>query len=113
MSVTVSNTSRSMWGTIGSVVDDAGRTQVNGSGEVTAPRKARTGRGAPRPSTRRVSPAGTTASAVAATATSEQPGPTAPATGARTANPPTAAAVPVSPPARTRGPVSELPDDRY
>nr|WP_246122035.1 RNA degradosome polyphosphate kinase [Pseudonocardia cypriaca] len=50
---------------------------------------------------------------MAATATREQPGPAAPPTGARTANSPAAAAVPVSPPARTRAPVSELPDDRY
>jgi polyphosphate kinase len=39
--------------------------------------------------------------------------PAAPATGARTANAPSAAAVPVSPPARTRPAVSELPEDRY
>ncbi|MFD1532042.1 RNA degradosome polyphosphate kinase [Pseudonocardia aurantiaca] len=48
-----------------------------------------------------------------------QPGPTAAPTRARTANPLTqpassaAAVVPVSPPARTPAPVSELPDDRY
>ncbi|OZM81761.1 RNA degradosome polyphosphate kinase [Pseudonocardia sp. MH-G8] len=59
-------------------------------------------------------PAGTSAPAERAA-----PGPAAPATGVRTANPPTgsassaAAAVPVSPPARTPAPVSELPDDRY
>jgi polyphosphate kinase len=53
------------------------------------------------------------ATGVVATATREQPGPAAPPTGARTANPTSAAAVPVSPPARTRTPVSELPDDRY
>jgi polyphosphate kinase len=88
------------------VVDDAGRTKANGSGEVTTPRRARAGRSAPRPSTRRVSPAGTaTTNGVTA--------PAAPATGARTANPPSVAAVPVSPPARTRAPVSELPEDRY
>ncbi|WP_433560218.1 RNA degradosome polyphosphate kinase [Pseudonocardia xinjiangensis] len=46
-----------------------------------------------------------------------QPGPTAAPTGANAASPHapsiSAAAVPVSPPARTLAPVSELPDDRY
>jgi polyphosphate kinase len=94
------------------VGDDVRKTQENGSGKATTPRRARAGR-APRPSTRRVSPAGTnTNGGVTATATREQPGPAAPATGARTSSSP-AAAVPVSPPARTRVPVSELPDDRY
>jgi polyphosphate kinase len=91
------------------VVDDARTTRTNGSGEVTNPRRTRTGRTAPRPSTRRVSGATTNGAAGGR----EQPGPAAPATGARTANPPSVAAVPVSPPARTRAPVSELPDDRY
>jgi polyphosphate kinase len=98
------------------VADDERRTQTNGSGEVTTSRRARAGRNAPRPSKRRVSPAGssTTANGVAATAARDNPGPAAPATTvARATNPPSAAAVPVSPPARTRAPVSELPDDRY
>jgi polyphosphate kinase len=48
-----------------------------------------------------------------------QPGPAAAPTGTRTTNPPapsatsTVAVVPVSPPARTPAPASELPDDRY
>jgi polyphosphate kinase len=45
-----------------------------------------------------------------------QPGPTAPATGPRTTGVTAradGAAVPISPPARTPGPVSTLPDDRY
>jgi polyphosphate kinase len=106
------------------VAEDVRRTQSNGSGEVTAPRRARSGRSAPRPSTRRISSASTPTAAATAvadgagsgaapTATRDQPGPTAPATGARTATAASAAAVPVSPPARTRGPLSELPDDRY
>src|SRR5690606_26355886 len=86
------------------VAEDARRKQANGAGD--GARRARTGRGAPRPSRRRVSPAGTPANAVAA--------PAAPSGGAaRTSNAPSEAAVPVSPPARTRAPVSELPEDRY
>ncbi len=112
------------------VGEDTSRTQTNGSGEVTTPRRARTGRSAPRPSTRRVSSAGSATAAVAETpavvtgdgavdttavdtTARDQPGPTAPPTGARTATAASAAAVPVSPPARTLAPVSELPDDRY
>jgi polyphosphate kinase len=96
------------------VADDTRKTHTNGSDEVTSARRSRAGRSAPRPSTRRVSPAGSaTANGVTATATRQQPGPAAAPTGARTANSPAAAAVPVSPPARTRAPVSELPDDRY
>jgi polyphosphate kinase len=107
------------------VGEDASRTQTNGSGEVTTPRRARAGRSAPRPSTRRVSSAGSATAAVAEgaadvtgngavdTTARDQPGPTAPPTGARTATAASAAAVPVSPPARTLAPVSELPDDRY
>jgi polyphosphate kinase len=41
------------------------------------------------------------------------PGPAPVANGARTDSTPGAAAVPVSPPARTPAPASELPDDRY
>ncbi|WP_414709318.1 RNA degradosome polyphosphate kinase [Pseudonocardia sp.] len=86
------------------MAEDARRKQANGAGD--GARRARTGRGAPRPSRRRVSPAGTPANAVAA--------PAAPSGGAaRTSNAPSEAAVPVSPPARTRAPVSELPEDRY
>ncbi|HYH31127.1 MAG TPA: RNA degradosome polyphosphate kinase, partial [Pseudonocardia sp.] len=98
--------------------EDASRTPTDGSGDTT-PRRARAPRRAPRPSTRRVHAASSPAPVASATAAREQPGPAAPATGVRTAHPPTpgsssaAAAVPVSPPARTRAPVSELPDDRY
>ncbi|WP_300016158.1 RNA degradosome polyphosphate kinase [Pseudonocardia sp.] len=72
----------------------------------------------PRPSTRRVHAAARSAGSGTATATTDagpngaQPGPTAAPTGARTDGS-AAAAVPVSPPARTPVPSSGLPDDRY
>ncbi len=93
---------------------------VNGSAVPDAtnggPRRA--ARRTPRPSTRRVHAASrqvngratATADAGQSQPESAQPGPVAPATGARTD---TVAAVPISPPARTPVPTSGLPDDRY
>ncbi|MHA6627527.1 RNA degradosome polyphosphate kinase [Pseudonocardia sichuanensis] len=100
--------------------EDASRTPTNGAGETPPARRTRPARRAPRPSTRRVHAASSTLPAGAsAPAERAAPGPAAPATGVRTANPPLgssstpAAAVPISPPARTPAPGSELPDDRY
>ena len=108
--------------------DDASRTPGTGPGP-EEPRRGGTrspNRRAPRPSTRRVSPAARAGTATAARAT-----PSAPAAAERPASEtpepldgsrvaladPTVleavAAVPVSPPARTPAPASELPDDRY
>ncbi len=96
------------------VGDDVNSKPDKASGTSRAQRRA------PRPSTRRVHaasrPASSTATQVPEPDTSNgranQPGPAPAATAARTSDA-TAAAVPVSPPARTPAPVSELPDDRY
>ena len=74
----------------------------------------------PRPPTRRVHAAARPATATSTSATrapngarsADQPRPAPASDGARTATAATAA-VPVSPPARTPAPISELPDDRY
>jgi polyphosphate kinase len=80
-----------------------------------ARRRSAASRRAPRPSVRRVHAAARPVARASATAEAPaipvQPGPTAAPTGARTDN--VAAAVPVNPPARTPGPASTLPDDRY
>ena len=103
-------------------VGDDGTSSKDGSR-----RKGGAKRRAPRPSVRRVHAAASPVAQATAQATTQatatdgapvepspevpvQPGPAAPATGARTDS---AAAVPVNPPARTPGPVSTLPDDRY
>jgi hypothetical protein len=120
--------SASGWDRITAVGDDASRTPGTGPGP-EEPRRGGTrspNRRAPRPSTRRVSPAARAGTATAARAT-----PSAPAAAERPASEtpepldgsrvaladPTVleavAAVPVSPPARTPAPASELPDDRY
>src|SRR5690349_11659154 len=95
------------------------RSEASGEpGDRPAPaRRGRPARRAPRPSTRRVHAASTPLSAPRTStpvddSAGSNPGPTAPATAARTSEVP-AAAVPVNPPARTPSPPSELPDDRY
>ncbi|OJY44352.1 MAG: RNA degradosome polyphosphate kinase [Pseudonocardia sp. 73-21] len=103
------------------VGDDVNGKSGSGDGpEESGRARGQAKRRAPRPSTRRVHAA---ARAAAGTSTqvptprttngrANQPGPAPAATDARTSGS-SAAAVPVSPPARTPAPVSELPDDRY
>jgi polyphosphate kinase len=117
------------YGTITGVGDDVRRTPGSGPepSDPTPQQARRAPRGqsqrrSPRPSTRRVHAAARPSTATSAAADTpappagnglrpNQPGPAPAATEARTSG--TAAAVPVSPPARTPAPVSELPDDRY
>src|SRR3954453_15168865 len=103
--------------TVGDEQTSADRPEHDSPGERRAPaRRARTPRQPPRPSTRRVhaasTPLGSRGSAAVEDPADVHPGPTAAPTAARTSVVP-AAGVPVSPPARTTAPGSELPDDRY
>nr|WP_312858988.1 RNA degradosome polyphosphate kinase [Pseudonocardia xinjiangensis] len=110
--------------------DDVSSSAVPEPGpEDQTPARGTRGRRSPRPSTRRVHAASRPVSSTAVPVRDDepdtdqrshrgrQPGPTAAPTGANAASPHapsiSAAAVPVSPPARTLAPVSELPDDRY
>ncbi len=119
--------SASGWDRITAVGDDASRTPGTGPGPEEPKRGGNrsVNRRAPRPSTRRVSAAargGTaTANSTAARSTPPAPAPAErpasetpePLDGARVALAEGVARVPISPPARTPAPASELPDDRY
>src|SRR6185312_11969155 len=119
--------SASGWDRITAVGDDASRTPGTGPGPEEPKRGGNrsVNRRAPRPSTRRVSAAargGTaTANSTAARSTPPAPAPAErpasetpePLDGARVALAEAVARVPISPPARTPAPASELPDDRY